>query len=76
MAVERVFGCLKGRWKILLKRIDVPLQNLLDLVTACICLHNLCIIYGDGFNLRKFSNQNLGDLKNDEQDATSLLIAI
>ena len=52
MVVERAFGCLKGRWRILLKRIDVPLENLPDLVTTCICLHNLCIIHGDGFNMQ------------------------
>ena len=52
MAVEQTFSCLKGRWRILLKQIDVPLQNLPNLVTTYICLHNLCIIHGDGFNMR------------------------
>ena len=52
MVVERALGWLKGRWRILLKRIDVPLQNLTDLLTSCICLHNLCLIHGDGFNMR------------------------
>ena len=27
MAVERAFGILKGRWKIMLKRIDMPLRH-------------------------------------------------
>jgi hypothetical protein len=31
MAVERPFGILKGRWKILLKKIDFPLANIGDL---------------------------------------------
>lgn len=43
---------LKGRSRILLKWIEVSLQNLSDLVTTCICLHNLCIINGDEFNMR------------------------
>ena len=51
MAVERAFGILKGRWRMLLKRIDMPLQNIPDIITACLCLHNLCIIHGDEFDL-------------------------
>jgi hypothetical protein len=51
MSVERAFGILKGRWRILLKRIDVPLQNTADLVIACICLHNLYIGDGDLFSM-------------------------
>jgi len=47
MVIERAFGCLKGKWRILLKGIDVPLENLRDLVTTYICLHNLYIIHGD-----------------------------
>jgi hypothetical protein len=51
MAVERAFGILKGRWRILLKRIDMPLQHIPNVITACICLHNLCIIYRDEFDI-------------------------
>jgi hypothetical protein len=50
MVVERTFGILKGRWRILLKRIDMPLHHVGDIVSACICLHNFCIIHGDKFN--------------------------
>jgi hypothetical protein len=50
MATERAFGILKGRWRILLKIIDMPLANIKDIVTACIYLYNLCIIHGDIFN--------------------------
>jgi hypothetical protein len=51
MSIERAFGILKGRWRILLKRVDVPLQNTVDLVTACICLNNLCIGDEDFFDM-------------------------
>jgi hypothetical protein len=51
MDVERVFGILKGRWRIILKRIDMSLRHVQNLVTACICLHNLCIIHKDKFDL-------------------------
>jgi hypothetical protein len=43
MAVERAFGILKERWRILLKRINMPLKHVPDLVTACICLHNCAL---------------------------------
>ena len=51
MAVERAFGILKDRWRILLKRIDMPLQNVPDIVTASLCLHNLCILENDDFDM-------------------------
>ena len=51
MAVERAFGILKGRWHILLKRIDKPLQNMSDIVTTSLCLHNLCILENDDFDM-------------------------
>ena len=47
MCVERAFGMLKGRWRILLKRIDIALENVSDLVSTCLMLHNICIIFGD-----------------------------
>ena len=49
MCVERSFGMLKGRWRILLKRIDVDLKNVPGLVSVCIVLHNMCVILGDQF---------------------------
>ena len=52
MCVERAFGMLKGRWRILLKRIDVHLKNVPDLVAACLILHNMCIVFGDKFGKR------------------------
>ena len=50
MCVERAFGILKGRWRIIMKRCDVPLRSVPDLVATCIVLHNLCITMNDGFN--------------------------
>ena len=49
MCVERAFSMLKGRWRILLKRIDVNLKNVPNLVSTCLVLHNMCIIFGDIF---------------------------
>lgn len=49
MCIKRAFGMLKGRWKILLKRVDMHLRNVQDLMSTCMVLHNICIIFGDDF---------------------------
>ena len=38
MCVERAFGMLKGRWRILLKQMDVHLKSVPELVTMCLIL--------------------------------------
>ena len=40
MCVERAYGMLKGRWRILLKMIDVYLKNVPDLVATCLVLYS------------------------------------
>lgn len=47
MVVENAFGRLKGRWWILLKRIDSKLANIPNLVVSCVVLHSMCEMYGD-----------------------------
>jgi hypothetical protein len=49
MCIEWAFGLLKGRWRILMKRIDTQLEMVPGIVTACIILHNLCTIQKDEF---------------------------
>jgi hypothetical protein len=51
MLVERTFGILKGRFRILFKKVNIPLCHMLNLVMACICLHNICITNLDGFDM-------------------------
>ena len=48
--VERAYGRLKSRWRCLLKRLDVSVQDVLELVAACCVLHNRCDVHGDTFN--------------------------
>lgn len=50
MCVERAFGILKGRWRIIMKRCDIPLRMVPDVVCTCIVLHNLCITMKDAFD--------------------------
>lgn len=47
MVVERAFGLLKGRFRILNKRQDTSLENVCNIVTACCVLHNYCSAHGD-----------------------------
>ena len=47
MVVENSFGRLKGRWRCLLKRLDVKLESVATIVATCTVLHNMCEMYGD-----------------------------
>lgn len=47
MTVENSFGRLKGRWRCLLKWLDIKLHNVPHVVAACVILHNVCETYGD-----------------------------
>ena len=49
MVVENAFGRLKGRWRCMLKRMDFVLENVPNVVAACVILHNFCEMYGDHF---------------------------
>lgn len=49
MCIERSFGLLKGHWRILLKRLDVHLRMVPNIVGAYIILHHICILHIDNF---------------------------
>ncbi|XP_035692548.1 protein ANTAGONIST OF LIKE HETEROCHROMATIN PROTEIN 1-like [Branchiostoma floridae] len=50
MTVECAFGRLKGRWRCLSKRLDVDLDHVPTVVTACCVLHNVCEVHGEHFD--------------------------
>ena len=50
MVVENSIGRLKGRWRILMKRIEARLSNVPNIIAACCILHNVCEAAGEGFD--------------------------
>ena len=48
MPVERAFGALKGRWRILNKTLEsTNIQTICKVIRCCILLHNLTLNLGD-----------------------------
>ena len=43
VVVEHAYGRLKGRWRCLLKRLDID-------VADCCTFHNICEVHGDSFD--------------------------
>ena len=50
VVVEHAYGRLKGRWRCLLKRLDINVKDVPELVAACCTLHNMCEIHSDTFD--------------------------
>ena len=48
--VQHGYGRLKGRWRCLLKRLDVDISDVPEVVTACCVLHNICEVHGEEFS--------------------------
>ena len=42
---------LKEEMENIVEKFDIPLQTILNIITVCLYLHNLCIIHGNEFNL-------------------------
>ena len=47
VVTENAYGMLKGRWRILYKKVECRLFNLRYVIMACIALHNLCLARSD-----------------------------
>ena len=63
VVVENAFGCLKGRFQRIEKRLDTTLEHIVNIVTTCCILHNFCIITKQRF-LHKWLQQTEVDLVN------------
>ena len=42
--IECAFGCLKARWRILNRPMDIKLEDLPSIIYSCFVLHNYCEI--------------------------------
>eukprot|EP00794_Sanderia_malayensis_P008465 gene8465-9372_t len=50
VSIERAFGMLKGRWRILLGKLQLEPSFAADVVTTCTVLHNICQKRGEQLN--------------------------
>ena len=41
----------KGRWRVLLKRLDEDSVRIPDTIIACCVLHNICVLRGDELDI-------------------------
>ena len=55
--VERAFGVLKARWRILLKRLDNRFENIPEVIVSCCILHNFCQEAGEEFDDEEILNR-------------------
>lgn len=54
MVVENAFGRLKGRWRCLMKRIDIhTIPDVINIIAACIVLHNYHEVH-DNLNIQEW----------------------
>ena len=40
--IECAFGCAMARWRLLIRQMDLKLEDILDIVLTCFVLHNFC----------------------------------
>ena len=50
VVVERAFGMLKGRWKILAKKNEQHFKSVSQTITAACVLHNFCQMQGERYD--------------------------
>lgn len=52
IVIEKIYGMLKSRWRILYKKTEMKSLNLKYIIMACAMLHNICILRNDPCNRR------------------------
>ena len=64
--VERAFGILKSRWRVLQKRFDSSLEFAIKCAVACIVLHNICVDQNDPWDDDGDDYDRRNDDRNDD----------
>lgn len=62
MVVERAFGHLKGRWRVLLKTMEMHISRAPSIFLACAVLHNMCEL-----NREDFIEQWVDEVRREEE---------
>lgn len=75
--IENAFGALKTRWRsIFLRNLEVEQKKAIKMISACICMHNICISAGDVIEVdediiitdSEFTNEQSQEPANDFRD--------
>ena len=61
VTIERAFGVLKGRWRILLGKVCLEPSFAADVVIACSVLHNICQKWNEPTDVEFIDPSNEGD---------------
>ena len=63
---EHAFGMTKGRWRVLLKRLDEDSDRIPDTIIACCVLHNICVLRGDELDIDDSDDDDSDDDDDDD----------
>ena len=72
VSVECAYGILKGRWRILQKRLDSNIAFTSQIIIACCILHNFCIEAGDLWDDDGVDNDNDFPIRDGHRDGENL----
>ena len=69
MYPKNTFGVTKGRWRVLLKRLDEDTDRILDTSIVCCVLHNICVLWGDELDINDSNEDDDSDGDDDDSGA-------
>ena len=58
----------KGRWRVLLKRLDEDSDRIPDTIVACCVQHNICVLRGDELDIDDSDDDDSDDDHDDDDD--------